>query len=149
MAVDPGTAADDAMVTIGIVTSRAEALVIASMLEAGGIDVWLGGEYHASVEVNSVALGGHVLRVPLLRYDDASALIREVGLPDAELVWRGGRVAIGRLMAAWLGLQMFFGIPAAVAGLLPWAGLLFAPLNLVLLPVDPRGRNEYFLAQSE
>ena len=136
------------MVTVAIVVSRPEALVIASMLEAGGIHVWVGAEHQASVQFYSVALGGHRICVPAWQYQEASALIREVGLPGAPVMWQGSRSAVGRLVAAWLGIHMFVGVPALIAGFIPLSVFLLLPLNVVTtLLVDPRGQNDFFLAE--
>ena len=73
--IDP---ADDAMVVVAALVSRVEALVTASMLEAAGIMVHVGGAWHASVKVNSLALGGHRLWIPASQHEAASAILLEV-----------------------------------------------------------------------
>ena len=50
----------DAMVIVAALVSRVEALVIASMLEAAGIQVCVGASGHASIEIISLGLGGTV-----------------------------------------------------------------------------------------
>lgn len=69
----------DAMVTVAIVVSRVEAAVLLSVLDAEGILAFAGGFHHASVEVNSLALGGHRIWVPEWQWAEASAILREAG----------------------------------------------------------------------
>jgi hypothetical protein len=143
----PQRPADDALVVLAIVISRAEALVIASMLEAAGIFVWVGGEHHASVDPISVTLGGHRLRVPVWQHEAASAIVFEVGLPGLPVAYKGGQLAVGRLLAVFLGLQSFLAIPAAVAGVMPWSALLWIGSSALSVPVDPRGSPDWFLVK--
>ena len=136
-------------VVLAILTSRAEALVLASMLEAAEIQVSLDGEYHASVDPISVALGGHRLRVPRWQHEAASALVRELELPAQPVSYRGGQQAVIRLLAVYLGTVMFWALPAMVAGLLPWSmvpAFLLQPLGI---PVDLRSRPDWYLAEPD
>lgn len=146
MALPP---AHDALVVLAIVVSRAEALVIASVLDAAGIHVWIDGEAHASVDPISVALGGHRLRVPAWQHSAASKVVREVGLEQQTVSYKGGRLAIIRFLAVLVGSQVFIALPAVIAGVWPWfalTGILFSPLGV---PVDPRGRAQYMLVDGE
>ncbi|MEO5705479.1 MAG: hypothetical protein ABIT10_13795 [Alteraurantiacibacter sp.] len=139
--------ADQDLALLAILTSRAEALVVASMLEAAGIHVHVGGEYHASVDPISVALGGHRLRVPAWQHADASAIVHEVGLPTQPASYKGGQQAVVRLLAVYVGLQFFLAIPAAIAGLFPWGGLLGIAFVSLGVPVDPRGQPDWHLTE--
>ena len=141
--------ADDALVVLAIVVSRVEALVVASVLDAAGIHVWIGGEAHASVDPISLALGGHRLLVPAWQHVTASNFVREVVLEQHEVSFEGGRSAIMRFLALLVGSQLFVALPAAIVGVWPWfalTGILFSPLGV---PVDPRGRAQYVLVDSE
>src|SRR5687768_6433451 len=94
----------DAMVVIAIVVSRIEALVLVSVLEAAGILAVAGGVHHASVEVNSLALGGHRIWVPASQWAEASAVLREAGADRDRQFSTGLRRAVLRLVAVWLAL---------------------------------------------
>lgn len=134
------------LVLIAIVTSRAEALVIASMLEAAGVFVDVDAEHHASVNPISVALGGHRLRVPGEDLKLASGVIREVGLPDAPIAYEGGRLAVLKFISVLLGSHVFFMVPGIILGAIPALMLFQLPLSALGIATDPRGRNEYYLA---
>ena len=132
---------------LATITSRPEAFVIASVLEHEGIPVFLDGVWHASVDPMSVALGGHRLYVPVQEHGKASALIREIGLQDAPIAYRGARRAIGRVLGVLMGAHVFFGVPGMIAGALPFASWLLWFFAIPLgTPVDPRGQNDYFLS---
>ena len=108
----------DAMVTLAALVSRSEALVVASMLEAAGVQVFVGGAGHASVEVNSLALGGHRLWVPAAQHLHASRVLREV-LGEEEWGFSYGlRRAVLRVCRGW-------GAVLTLAGIYTW--LLGAP----------------------
>ena len=141
----------DSMVLLGVVVSRPEALVIASMLEAGGIDVWIGAEHLGSLgwlQLNSVALGGYRLMVPASQWSAASELVREVGLVDSPVAFRGGRAAVVRALAAVLGPAMILGFAGMVLASLPAVVLFLIPIQYGLIPVDPRGRPDWFLTEN-
>ena len=137
------------MVTIAIVVSRVEAAVLVSLLEAGGIPAIAGGVHHASVEVNSLALGGHRIWVPASRWVEASAIFREAGADREWHFSKGLQRAVLRFLALWVGLNggivAFF---AAGGAFLPWT-LWAIPLSVLSVPVNPQGRCEYYLAAGE
>ncbi|RJY09575.1 hypothetical protein D6201_09575 [Aurantiacibacter aquimixticola] len=97
----------------------------------------------------SVALGGHRLTIPQSDWRRASALIAEAGVAGAEVAYEGGRQAILRFLAVCYGPLIFFGIPAAIAGIVPASALALIPASAITTPVDPRGRNDYFLAPGQ
>lgn len=132
---------------IATITSRAEALVIASALEHEEIPVWIDAVHHASVDPISIALGGHRLTVPSGDWERASDLIRELDLPGALPAYRGQQFAVMRLLAVYVGPHFFFGIPAFIAGLTPWPTLLALTMMPLGVPVDPRGQNDFYLAR--
>lgn len=137
--------ADDAMVTVAALVSRVEALVVASMLEAGGILVCVGGAGHASAEINSLALGGHRIWVPASQHRAASALLREV-LGEEEWGFSPGlRRAVLRVLAVWAGPAVLTYAMALWMGVIGPAYLALAPLSVLLLPVQPQGRGDYYL----
>ena len=137
----------DAMVIIAIVVSRVEALVLVSVLEAEGILVVAGGVHHASVEVNSLALGGHRIMVPASQWEEASAILREAGANRDWQFCTGVRRAVLRFLAVWLGLNgvvMAMGTAAGVFG--AW-WILGLPFSALTVPVNPQGRGDFYLAR--
>jgi hypothetical protein len=145
----PDSQASDAMVIVAALVSRVEALVVASMLEAAGIQVMVGGAAHAGVEVNSLALGGHRLWVPASQQDAASALLREV---LGEEVWAfspGLRRAVLRFAGAWVALSA---VGAVIWSLLGQASILWVlatPFSALTIPVNPQGRGDYYLTMDK
>lgn len=137
---------DDAMVVIAIIVSRVEALVLVSALEACGIVAIVGGVHHASVEVNSLALGGHRVSVPAAQWQEASAILREIGADRDWQFSEGLRRAVLRFLALWAGLYGAAMTLTVAAGVFPaWAlaGISFAALTV---PVNPQGRGDFYLA---
>ncbi|WP_421851389.1 hypothetical protein [Novosphingobium sp.] len=140
-----GADAPDAMIRLAVLVSRPEALVLASMLEDHGIPVCVGGSAHASVSVNSLALGGHSLWIPADAHYSASALLIEV--LDAE-EWgfsNGLRRAVLRFCGLWAGLHAAIMLPFVLGGGLPAVTLLDVPLALLAIPANPQGRGDYNL----
>ncbi|MCR2834462.1 hypothetical protein [Parerythrobacter lacustris] len=141
-----GSAADDCLALVAIVVSRVEAAVLVSMIEANGIHVHIGGFWHASVEVNSLALGGHRLYVAAGEHAAASELLREAGVEASWSFSYGARRAVLRFLALPLsiaGLTIGAGI---AAGALPFWVLLQVPFAVLGVPVNPQGRPDYFLS---
>jgi hypothetical protein len=120
-------------------------LVVASMLEATGILVDVGALGHASVEVNSLVLGGHRLWVPDFQHREASEILLEV-LGEKEWAFSYG---LQRAVFRMVGFVTVW--YAALFAMMAWSGaasvwtILMAPLNAVSLPVNPQGRGDYFL----
>ena len=138
------------MVPLAIIVSRSEALIVASMLQAAGIIVSVGALHHASISLNSLALGHYRLEVPNWQHDDASRIVATT-FTDTEYRFSPGlHTAVIKLL-----LVKFFADFGAVllAALLPvpvalWSfGLPF--LLLVGTPVSPQGRSDYFLSDKD
>lgn len=140
---------DDAMVIVAALVSRVEALVVASMLEAGGILVTVGGSVHASVAVNSTALGGHRLWVPASQHVAASELILEVLGEDEWSFSFGLRRAVLRVMAFWAGFFGLMFLPGLWLGAITLPEALLWPLAVFTTPANPQGRGDYYLAATE
>jgi len=139
------TAAPDAMVRLAVLVSRSEALVVASMLEDHGIPVCIGGSAHASVSVNSLALGGHGLWVPRVAHLLASELLIEV-LNDEEWAFSYGlRRAVLRFLGLWAGLNVAVILPFVLGAEVPAIALSEIPLALLGVPANPQGRGDYNL----
>ena len=136
----------DALAHIATITSRPHALVVATLLENDGIPVWIDGDYHASVDPISVALGGHRLTISVSEWGRASALIRDAGLPWHGVAYRGGQRAVLRFVGVCYGTLLALGIPGAFLGLVPYQAIPLIPLAAITTPVDPRGPNDWHLA---
>jgi len=136
---------DDAMVTVAALVSRVEALVVASMLEAGGVQVCIGASAHASVEVNSLVLGGHRLWVPASQHEHASNLILEVLGEDEWGFSQGLQRAVFRVCGAWGGLMTTWAAGLWLIGQAPLLAVLMAPFSMLGMPVNPQGRGDYYL----
>ena len=143
--MEPVETGADAMVIVAALVSRVEALVTASMLEAAGILVHVGGAAHAGVEINSLALGGHRLWIPASQHAEASAILLEVLGEDEWSFSYGLRRAVLRLMAF---CAVFFS-PMYLIGF--WLGAITLPetmlwpLSAFAFPANPQGRGDYFL----
>ena len=138
------------LVHFATITSRVEAFVMRSVLEDHGIHVWLGAEHHAGVEFISEALGGYRLEIFEADLIVASDLARELDWLDGEIIYEGQQQAVQRLLAVVFGVLIFFGIPAMIQGAMSLGVFLLAALNIpTALPVDPRGPNEFHLADGE
>ena len=136
---------EDAMVVIAIVVSRIEALVLVSVLEAGGILAVAGGIHHASVEVNSLALGGHRISVPASQWEEASAILREAGASWSWHYSEGLRRAVLRFLRVWLCLYGGVAALSALASPIPLWVIGSIPFAMIV-PVNPQGRGDFYLA---
>ncbi len=135
------------MVPLAIIISRSEAVVMASMLEAADIFVHVGGLHHASVAVNSVALGHYRLMVPQDQYDQASAIVAQSFAASEYRFSKGLQSAVVRLFLAWAGsVVVVAGATMLYLGSIVIGSFLFLPLNFIVAPVNPQGRSEYFLS---
>ena len=136
----------DSMVVIAIIVSRVEALVLVSVLEAEGILAVAGGVHHASIEVNSLALGGHRISVPACQWAEASAILRETGADRDWQFCEGLRRAVLRFLALWVGLYGATMVLAAASGAVSLWLVLAVPLSVLGVPVNPQGRGDFYLA---
>ena len=116
------------------------------MLEANGVAVHVDGAYHASVQVNSLTLGGHRLRIARADYAVASDLIREVGTADSwDFNW-GVQRAVVRFVTFW---AIVYVIPMLLTAFVETRSpetFLYAPLMILSVPVNPQGEGDYYLA---
>ena len=136
----------DRFVTIAITVSRVEAVVLASMLRGYRFLVHVSGDAHASVEVNSLALGGRRLMVLECDYVAASDILREVSLDDSQSTTPAVRNAVLRIASFWVGINgpwLVIGVRTGMMSI--WATILFA-LNMAIIPVNPQGRADFYLA---
>ena len=133
------------MVIVAALVSRVEALVVASMLEAGGVQVCIGGNAHASVSVNSLALGGHRLWIPASQHKLASSLIYEVLGADEWSFSYGARRAVLKAAGFWTGFYALLASIAWAFGSGPFFAIFLAPLGVIGMPVNPQGRGDYYL----
>ncbi len=137
---------EGSMVLLAIFVSRFEASTIAEMLRGYGLIVSLDGEAHASVAYNSLALGGHRLRVASQDYEPASEILRECGVEQQEHGYSGPTPA---LIWLWAGLVGFWSLMAGLSvaeGEASFPAFLYVPLAVYTVPVDPKGRPDYFLS---
>ncbi|MDP5103241.1 MAG: hypothetical protein NWP98_04890 [Erythrobacter sp.] len=134
------------LITIAITVSRVEAVVVAAMLEGYGIQVHIGANAQASVEANSLALGGHRLWIAAADWNAASDILRQSAATAPGRTSLGPRRAIFRFWGASLAIHTVILLPwAVIIGVFP-AHLAAVLLNLMVIPVAPQGRADYYLA---
>ncbi len=139
---------DSNMALIAVFVSRFEAIQIASMLRGYGIRAWVDGEAHAATEYISMALGGHRLTVFRGDHSCASEILRQAGALENETDPFGPRLALILLVAgvaAWTSVMIASFIAMAQLSL---AWVLAIPLSLYSVPVEPKGRADYFLTEA-
>jgi hypothetical protein len=134
------------LVTIAIAVSRVEAVVVAAMLEGYGIRVHIGADAQGSTEYNSLALGGYRLWVSEADWPTASDILRQSAATAPESFCTGPRRALVRFLAAWLGLHA-----AVIVAFIPAIGtppvtIALMPFAMMIVPVNPQGRADYYLA---
>lgn len=140
---------EDAMVIVAALVSRVEALVVASMLEAGGVAVTVGEQGHTGVAINALALGGHRLWVPVSQHVAASSLIIEVlGANEWEFS-RGLQRAVLRVAGFWAVMYGLIGGLGWLSGDFPLLAATMAPLSALSTPVNPQGRGDYYLVAAD
>ena len=138
---------DDAMVPIADILSRSEALTVAAMLDAAGIIVHVGGEYHAGVSPYILAMGGFRLTVPRWQHIDASRVIANMLAVPESVPSPWLRRAVLRLFAASMGGFALVACPYVLAmGLKALSPLLLSLLFMLGVPVNPQGRGDYYIA---
>ena len=140
-------------VLLANIVSRSEALVVRALLEQHGVITHLGGEYHASVEVIPLALGGFRLTVPKSQYVFASQVLRDSYCEKEWIFSYGLRRAVFRLWAMWA-IVVFFSFLAVEAVSTEteegsFGGLAIFFLGAVSFPVNPQGRSDYYLSSSD
>ena len=134
------------MVLIAIFVSRFDAIFAASMLRGYGIHTSIDGEAHASAEYISLALGGHRLRVFAEDYEVASDLLRDAGVLEDRETEKGPSSALLKFVSLVMAMNASTLLPAVFFGTASIAWLLYIPLSVFTIPIDPRGRPDYFLA---
>lgn len=134
------------LVTIAIAVSRVEAVVLASMLEGYGIPVHIGAGAQGSTEYNSLALGGYRLWVSEADWPAASDILRQSAVNSPDVVATGPRRAILRFWAVVMAVHAVFVLPALAAFGTAASMLLLSPLNMLIVPVNPQGRADFYLA---
>jgi hypothetical protein len=138
------------MVVIAWIVSRVEALVLVSALEAAGIIARADGIHHASVAVNSLGLCGHRIWIPAAQLDEASAVIREIGIERNWEFSPGLQRVVLRFIAILLGIWApLFGAGIASGGMSVLLALVWWPLQAISFPVNPQGRGDYYLTKAE
>lgn len=135
------------LVTVSIAVSRAEALVVASMLEGYGIPVHIGGDRQGSTEYWSQAFGGYRLWIPEHDHVVASEIIRQSGALDDIPRRKQPRWALIRFLLLWFGIKLGILITSSISTSLP---IPIYPVGMVVLdsfmvPVNPQGKADYFL----
>jgi hypothetical protein len=139
--------ADDAMVPIARILGRGEALTVASMLDAAGIIVHVGGEHHMNANPTIIAIGGFRLTVPASQHHEASLLLGDLLARLDDSTPAHMRRAIKRLVVA---IMTASGVVALPYTLLYGAHALFtiivSPLLILQTPVNPVGRGDYYLS---
>ncbi|MCK0129747.1 hypothetical protein [Erythrobacter sp. F6033] len=138
---------ENSMVVLAIFVSRFEAIAVASMLRAYGVHVSLDGEWHASIEFNSMTLGGHRLRVMRRDYGDACEIIRQTQLAERDYASSKPNSAL-LAMVGFVGAAFAsFFVPAVLLGAMPAWTLVYVPYSVYSIPVDPKGKADYFLTK--
>lgn len=134
------------LVTIGIAVSRVESAVVAGMLEGYGIPVHIGGYAQGTLEFNSLALGGYRLWVAEADWAAASDILRQSAASAPDTIVTGPRRALIRFWAVAVGSHAALVLPAIAALGTAASGLALLPLAMLIVPVNPQGRADYYLA---
>lgn len=140
--------AESSMVLLAIFVSRFEAIAVAAMLRGYGLHVSLDGEAHASVQYVSLALGGHRMRVMRDDYEVASEILRQAGVDDRAFELHGPSRPLLWFVGLFAAFYSAVVLPGVIAGAMPLTSLLSIPLGVYSVPVDPKGRPDYFLAEA-
>ncbi len=136
------------MTVIAHLISRSEALVVASMLDAAGIIAHIGGENHASVEINSIALGGYRITVPEWQHFKASNILANTFANMDRSFSEGFQTAIIRFLLIWFSSLCFWITPIAfLNGVNPLTVYPYALLGIIGVPVSPQGIGDYYLSE--
>ena len=135
------------LVLLAIFVSRFEAIEVASMLRGYGLLVSLDGEAHAATEYISMALGGHRLCVLSDDYEVASEILRQCGVDSNDRKSRSPTRALKWLVGLVASAYTAMFVPAVITGAAPLVALIYIPFGVYSIPVDPKGRPDYFLAK--
>ena len=124
-------------------------MVVASLLDAAGILVHIGGYNHASVSIYPLALGGFRLTVPAWQHAEASAIILYTpGFGEFSYSY-GLRRAVIEFLVLWVSLMVFLIVPKIFYDPESSAlDLAVIPLSVLGIPVNPQGYSEYFLTKA-
>ncbi len=121
--------------------------MVASLLDAAGILVHIGGYNHSSVSICPVALGGFKLTVPEFQHQDASGIIASAPGFGEETFSYALQRAVIKVMILW---SCIFGLPMVIATIaiedFPPVTILVAPLMVITVPVNPQGNSDYYLS---
>ena len=140
--------ADDAMIEIGRLVSRPEALTVKALLDAAGIDCHIGGLWHGMAEGMRLGLAGLRLTVPICQYEVASAVLREA-ITESPSFNFAERRSVLKLLLLVMALHI-----------LPYLYLLsleeedanyrlFAVVDILVdLPASAQGRGSWYLADA-
>ena len=136
------------MVTIAILYSRSEAMVLASLLDARGILVDIGGYNHASVSVIPVALGGFRFRVPEIQYAYTSEVLLEIeGLEEHAFSYGARRALIKLMLFAVVWTFTFVLLMNALEPMDRYYRIWMAPMAAIAFPANPQGCGKYYLSK--
>lgn len=137
------------LVTISIAVSRAEAVVVASMLEGYGIPVHIGADRQGSTEYWSHALGGYRLWISEDDHETASELIRQSGALEDIPRRKWPRRPLIRFLLGWMGLKTAVLLASSLGtGLTPPLHIFAAiTLETLTVSVNPQGKADYFLTE--
>ena len=135
------------LVTVSIAVSRAEAVVVASMLEGYGIPVHIGGDRQGSTEYWSLAFGGYRLWISEDDHEVASQIIRQSGALDDVPRSKWPRWALLRFLLVWFGMKVGILVASSVgAGFAPPLYIFgLITVETLTAPVNPQGKADYFL----
>ncbi len=136
------------LVVIAIFVSQFEARLIAGMLNGYGIHTVIDGDHYASVEFNSLALGGHRLSVIQEDYEVASDILRQGGVLAHEPSYSKPSSTLFKFLGLVFGCNAVVILPGVMLGAAPCTMLFLIPWSVFSVPVDPKGPPDYFLAAS-
>lgn len=137
------------LVTVSIAVSRAEAVVVASMLEGYGIPVHIGGYAQGTTEYWSHVFGGYRLWISEDDHEAASQIIRQSGALDDISMRKWPRKALVQLILFWAILKGGAILGAfSLQGITPPIQLYgLMAVEVFNLPVNPQGKADYFLKE--
>lgn len=106
-----------------------EALVVRGLLDANGIEAWVGNRHHISSDrLSTPALGGVTLLVPTALLPEAHEAIESTERADPASQDKSASEHVSPRWRFWLGILILFGTPFIVIG---WWGGFVAPSHYV------------------